>query len=128
LKENNMNVLPKVLVVDDEPDIVEILRYNLQKLNFSVLTASNGKDAIDIAKIEIPDLIILDVRMPGLSGIETCRKIRTFDSLKNIPVLFLTADTDEYTSMSAIEAGGNHFITKPIHPTILLNMIKEIIL
>ncbi len=118
--------MPKVLVVDDEPDIVEILRYNLQKQNFMVLTASNGNDAVAIAIAEIPDLIILDVRMPGLSGIETCRKIRTFPSLKSTPVLFLTADTDEYTSMSAIEAGGNHFITKPIHPTILLNMIKEI--
>lgn len=121
-----MNHMPKVLVVDDEPDIVEILRYNLQKQNFMVLTASNGNDAVAIAIAEIPDLIILDVRMPGLSGIETCRKIRTFPSLKSTPVLFLTADTDEYTSMSAIEAGGNHFITKPIHPTILLNMIKEI--
>ncbi len=121
-----MNHIPKVLVVDDEPDIVEILRYNLQKQNFMVLTASNGIDAVAIAIAEIPDLIILDVRMPGLSGIETCRKIRTFPSLKSTPVLFLTADTDEYTSMSAIEAGGNHFITKPIHPTILLNMIKEI--
>ena len=121
-----MNHMPKVLVVDDEPDIVEILRYNLQKQNFMVLTASNGIDAVAIAIAEIPDLIILDVRMPGLSGIETCRKIRTFPSLKSTPVLFLTADTDEYTSMSAIEAGGNHFITKPIHPTILLNMIKEI--
>ncbi len=121
-----MNHIPKVLVVDDEPDIVEILRYNLQKQNYMVLTASNGIDAVAIAIAEIPDLIILDVRMPGLSGIETCRKIRTFPSLKSTPVLFLTADTDEYTSMSAIEAGGNHFITKPIHPTILLNMIKEI--
>ena len=120
-----MNLFPKVLVVDDEPDIVEILRYNLQKQKFSVLTASNGNEALEIALVEIPDLIILDVRMPGMTGIETCRKIRTFDSLKDIPVLFLTADTDEYTSMSAIEAGGNHFITKPIHPTILLNMIKE---
>lgn len=121
-----MNHFPKVLVVDDEPDIVEILRYNLQKHYYTVLTASNGNDAVDIAITEIPDLIILDIRMPGISGIETCRKIRTFDSLKSIPVLFLTADTDEYTSMSAIEAGGNHFITKPIHPTILINMIKEI--
>ena len=120
-----MNLFPKVLVVDDEPDIVEILRYNLQKQKFSVLTASNGNEALEIALVEIPDLIILDVRMPGMTGIETCRKMRTFDSLKDIPVLFLTADTDEYTSMSAIEAGGNHFITKPIHPTILLNMIKE---
>ena len=120
-----MNLFPKVLVVDDEPDIVEILRYNLQKQKFSVLTASNGNEALEIALVEIPDLIILDVRMPGMTGIETCRKMRTFDSLKDILVLFLTADTDEYTSMSAIEAGGNHFITKPIHPTILLNMIKE---
>ncbi len=116
----------KVLVVDDEPDVVEILRYNLKKENFQVLTAYNGRDAIDLAKNDKPDLIIMDIRMPGISGIETCREIRTTQSLKNIPVLFLTADSDEYTTMSAFDAGANHFITKPIRPVILLEMIHEL--
>lgn len=116
----------KVLVVDDEPDVVEILRYNLNKENFNVMTAYNGKDAIELALNDRPDLIIMDVRMPGMTGIETCREIRQSELLKNTPVLFLTADSDEYTTMSAFDAGANHFITKPIRPAILLEMIHEL--
>ena len=88
--------------------------------------AYNGIDAIELAIKNIPDLIIMDIRMPGISGIETCRKLRLIDSLKTIPVLFLTADSDEYTTMNAFEAGANHFITKPIRPSILLEMIQEL--
>ena len=117
----------KVLVVDDEQDVVEILSYNLNKANFEVYTAYNGNEAIDSALNNLPDLIIMDVRMPGMTGIEACRMMRGTDTLKNIPILFLTADSDEYTSLNALEAGGNHFITKPIRPSILLNMITELI-
>ena len=117
----------KVLIVDDEPDVVEILSYNLTKENFEVFKAYNGIDAIEIAVNKLPDLIIMDVRMPGITGIETCRKIRQIDSLKNTPVLFLTADSDEYTTLNAFEAGGNHFITKPIRPSILMEMISEVV-
>jgi two-component system alkaline phosphatase synthesis response regulator PhoP len=116
----------KVLIVDDEEDVVEILRYNLRKENFQVVTAFNGKDAIEMALSEHPDLIIMDIRMPGMNGIETCRIMRGTEQLKNTPVLFLTADSDEYTTMSAFEAGANHFITKPIRPAILLEMIHEV--
>ena len=122
-----MNDPIKVLIVDDEPDVVEILRYNLSKVNFLPITAYNGTDAIDLAVANNPDLIIMDIRMPGISGIETCRKMRLIDSLKNIPILFLTADSDEYTTMNAFEAGANHFVTKPIRPAILLDMINELI-
>ena len=122
-----MNDPIKVLIVDDEPDVVEILRYNLSKENFLPITAYNGGDAIDLAVANNPDLIIMDIRMPGISGIETCRKMRLIDSLKNIPILFLTADSDEYTTMNAFEAGANHFVTKPIRPAILLDMINELI-
>ena len=122
-----MNDPIKVLIVDDEPDVVEILRYNLSKENFLPITAYNGTDAIDLAVANNPDLIIMDIRMPGISGIETCRKMRLIDSLKNIPILFLTADSDEYTTMNAFEAGANHFVTKPIRPAILLDMINELI-
>lgn len=127
-KENRMNENEiKILIVDDEPDVIEILKYNLTRKNFIVFTASNGNEAIVIAEKESPDLVILDIRMPGISGIETCRKMRQIESLKNTPVLFLTADSDEYTALNAIDAGGNHFITKPIRPSILLNMIGELI-
>lgn len=117
----------KVLIVDDEPDVVEILRYNLSKEKYEVYTAYNGIDALALAIKNIPDLIIMDIRMPGISGIETCRKIRLVSSLITTPVLFLTADSDEYTTMNAFEAGANHFITKPIRPSILLEMIHELI-
>jgi len=116
----------KVLVVDDEQDVVEILSYNLKKENFSVFKAYNGLEALDQAKNIRPDLIIMDIRMPGLSGIETCRELRLEENLKKTPILFLTADTDEYTSLTALEAGGNHFITKPIRPSVLMGMIGEL--
>ena len=117
----------RVLVVDDEPDIVEILSYNLRKENYQVLQAFNGQECIRIAVETFPDLIIMDIRMPGISGIEACRIIKHNIKLKDIPVVFLTADTDEYTTMNAIDAGGDHFITKPIRPSILMSMIREMI-
>ncbi len=116
----------KVLIVDDEPDIIEILSYNLTKENFKVLKATNGQDAIELATQYIPDLIILDIRMPGITGIETCREMRKIEALKTTPVLFLTADSDEYTALNAFEAGGSHFITKPVRPAILMDMIGEL--
>ncbi len=117
----------KVLIVDDEPDIIEILRYNLVQEKYEVLKAYNGIEAVELAIKHLPDLIIMDIRMPEITGIEACRKIRLIDSLKNTPVLFLTADSDEYTTMNAFEAGGSHFITKPIRPSIIMNMIRELI-
>lgn len=117
----------KVLVVDDEPDIVEILSYNLTKENFEVSKAYNGYEAVSFALKNHPDLIIMDIRMPEMNGIEACRMIKKNEQLKDIPVLFLTADNDEYTSLSAVEAGGDHFVTKPIRPAILMGMIHELI-
>lgn len=122
-----MNPNLKVLVVDDEPDVVEILSYNLRKEKYTVFQAYNGKQCLESARVNMPDLIIMDIRMPEMSGIETCREIRADSKLQHIPVLFLTADSDEYTSMNAMDAGGNHFITKPIRPAILIGMIKELI-
>ncbi|MBL0103882.1 MAG: response regulator [Bacteroidetes bacterium] len=117
----------KILVVDDEPDIVEILSYNLQKNNYQVFKATNGEECLLEAQKSHPDLIILDIGMPVMNGIETCRKLRQMADFKTTPVLFLTADSDEYTSMSAFDAGGSHFITKPIRPGILVNMINELL-
>jgi two-component system alkaline phosphatase synthesis response regulator PhoP len=115
-----------ILIVDDEPDVVEILRYNLSKSHYRVITATNGEEAVKEATQFRPDLIIMDIRMPGMSGIEACREIRLNTNLKQTPILFLTADSDEYTTMNAFEAGANHFITKPIRPVILLEMIDEL--
>lgn len=117
----------KVLVVDDEPDIVEILTYNLTKENFSVVKAYSGQECLIQAAFTQPDLIIMDIRMPGLTGIETCRTLKKDDRLKEIPVLFLTADADEFTSMNAMEAGGSHFITKPIRPNLIVGMVRELL-
>ena len=89
----------KVLVADDEPDIVEILSYNLTRENFEVSKASNGYEAVSFALKNHPDLIIMDIRMPEMNGIEACRMIKKNEQLKDIPVLFLTADNDEYTSL-----------------------------
>ena len=116
-----------VLVVDDEPDVVEILSYNLTRQNFKVYKAYNGTDAIEIADKTHPDLIIMDIRMPGISGIEACRKIKSMKGLSSTPIMFLTADSDEYTTLNAFEAGANHFITKPVRPSILIEMIEELL-
>jgi two-component system, OmpR family, alkaline phosphatase synthesis response regulator PhoP len=122
-----MNRPLKVLVVDDEPDIVEILSYNLAKENFEVSKAYNGYEAVSYALKNHPDLIIMDIRMPEMNGIEACRMIKKNELMKNIPVLFLTADNDEYASLSAVEAGGDHFVTKPVRPAILIGMIRELV-
>ncbi|HRI42349.1 MAG TPA: response regulator [Bacteroidia bacterium] len=122
-----MNKPLKVLVVDDEPDVVEILSYNLSRENYLVYKAYNGSDGVRVAHEVHPDLVIMDIRMPGINGIEACRQMKQDVETKAIPVLFLTADADEYTTMNAIEAGGDHFITKPIRPQILMGMIAELI-
>jgi len=122
-----MNRPLKILVVDDEPDIVDILSYNLTKENYEVSKAYNGYEAVSFAMKNHPDLIIMDIRMPEMNGIEACRLIKKNEFMKNIPILFLTADNDEYTSLSAVEAGGDHFVTKPIRPSILIGMIHDLI-
>lgn len=116
-----------ILVVDDEPDVVEIITYNLLKANYTVQRAYNGQQCLEVARIRKPDLIIMDIRMPVMNGIEACRELRKNVELNNIPVLFLTADSDEYTTISAFDAGGNHFITKPIRPSLLILLIQEIV-
>jgi two-component system alkaline phosphatase synthesis response regulator PhoP len=120
----NKNI--KILVVDDEPDIVEILKYNLEKEKFTVFKAYSGEECITSAFANNPDMIILDIRMPGMTGIEACRTLRENERFAETPILFLTADSDEYTTMNAFDAGGSHFITKPIKPSILVSIIKEL--
>ncbi len=121
-----MSNLPKVLVVDDDPDIVEILRYNLSLAGYDVKSASNGRDAIKKAKLFIPQIILLDVMMPEMDGIEACSKIKTISSLDNTRIIFLSARSEDFTQIAAFDAGADDYISKPVKPKILLKKIDSI--
>ena len=121
-----MSQIPKILVVDDDPDIVEILRYNLSLAGYDVKAASNGKEAIKKAKIFIPEIILLDVMMTEMDGIEACRLIREIPSLNNTRIIFLSARNEDYTQISAFDAGADDYISKPVKPKILLKKISSI--
>jgi two-component system alkaline phosphatase synthesis response regulator PhoP len=116
-----------ILLVDDEPDILEFVSYNLTKEGYTVFTSSNGKEAIDIALKEKPDLIILDVMMPDLDGIETCRVIRETAELKNTLIAFLTARNEDYSQIAGFDAGADDYINKPIKPRVLVSRIKALL-
>jgi len=122
---NNSNI--KILLVDDEPDIVEFLGYNLKKEGYEVLTATNGKDALSIAKQEVPNLIILDVMMPDMDGIETCREIREQKNLQEVIIAFLTARNEDYTQIAGFEVGADDYITKPIKPRVFISRVKALL-
>jgi two-component system, OmpR family, alkaline phosphatase synthesis response regulator PhoP len=117
----------KILLVDDEPDILDFLSYNLKKEGYSVITANNGLEAIEKAKKELPHLIVLDIMMPEMDGIETCRQIREIPSLSNTVIAFLTARNEEYTQISGFEVGADDFITKPIKPRVFLSRVKALL-
>ena len=117
----------KILLVDDEPDIVEFVSYNLKKEGFVVNTASNGRDAIRLAEEIRPHLILLDVMMPEMDGIETCEQIRSNDRLKDTLVAFLTARGEDYSQIAGFDAGGDDYITKPIRPKVLISRIKALL-
>ncbi|WP_439181751.1 response regulator transcription factor [Carboxylicivirga taeanensis] len=117
----------KVLLVDDEPDILEFLSYNMRKEGFQVLTASNGQEAIKVAEAEMPELIILDVMMPEMDGIETCEEIKKIPALKNSIVAFLTARGEDYSQIAGFDAGADDYITKPIKPKVLISRAKALL-
>lgn len=117
----------KILLVDDEPDILEFVGYNLKKEGYQVSTASNGREAIQIAKKEKPHLIILDVMMPDMDGMETCREIRAIDGLKNVLVAFLTARNEDYSQIAGFDAGADDYINKPIKPRVLISRISALL-
>jgi two-component system alkaline phosphatase synthesis response regulator PhoP len=116
----------KILVVDDDHDILELLKYNLSKEGYEVKTASNGIKGVDLAKVFLPDLIILDIMMPKQDGVETCRQIREIPSLANTFVIFLTARSEEYSEVAAFDTGADDYITKPIKPRALISRINAI--
>ena len=117
----------KILIVDDEIDILEILSYNFKKENYEVFTIDNGVDAIKLAKKEIPDLIILDVMMPQMDGIEACRLLKEEPSLANTIIIFLTARGEEYSEIAGFDVGADDYITKPIRPRALLTRVKSLL-
>ena len=116
----------KILVVDDDPDIVEILRYNLSLEGYDVKTSSNGKECLKKVKNFIPHVILLDVMMPEMDGIEACSLIKEIPSLTNTRIIFLSARNEDYTQISAFDAGADDYISKPVKPKILLKKISSI--
>ena len=117
----------KILIVDDEPDILELIEYNLKKEGYQVYTASNGLEAISSAKKHSPDLIILDIMMPKLDGIETCRQLRAMPEFKSTFMVFLTARSEEYSEISGFNVGADDYIAKPIKPRALVSRINAIL-
>lgn len=117
----------KVLIVDDETDILDLLEYNLQQNNFEVYRATNGTEAIEIAKKINPKVIILDVMMPKMDGIETCRRLREMPEFRQTHILFLTARVEEYSELAGFDAGADDYIQKPIKPRILISRINAIL-
>ena len=117
----------KILIVDDEKDILEFLSYNLNKEGFSVKTAKNGQEGLDYVKQHNPDLIILDVMMPEMDGIEVCQQIRSLDLNHQPFILFLTARSEEYSELAGFSAGADDYITKPIKPKLLISRVKAIL-
>ena len=117
----------KILLVDDEKDILEFLKYNLEKEGYNVVTADNGKKALEIAKRVLPDLIILDVMMPEMDGISTCIEIKKYPKLNEALILFLTARSEEYSELAGFDAGADDYIAKPIKPKLLIRRIKALL-
>ena len=116
-----------ILLVDDEPDIIEIIRYNLASEGYNIVTAENGKKALKVACRERPQLIILDVMMPEMDGIETCHQMRSLPELKNTIITFLTARGEDYSQVAGFDAGADDYITKPIKPKILVSKVKALL-
>ncbi len=121
-----MDTKKKVLVVDDELDITELLAYNLQKANYEVEIANDGQEAVTIASTFIPDLVLMDIMMPKLDGVEASRKIKEMPALENCYIIFLTARVEEYSEVAAFEVGADDYIVKPIRPRALLSRIDAL--
>lgn len=117
----------KILLVDDEPDILEIIGYNLSAEGYQIVTAENGVKAIKKAKKERPQLIIMDVMMPEMDGIEACEQIRKIPELNNTVITFLTARSEDYSQMAGFDAGADDYITKPIKPKVLISKVKALL-
>lgn len=117
----------KILLVDDEPDILEILQYNLSAEGFRVITAENGPDALKLVEKEHPQLIILDVMMPDMDGMETCQRIRNLPDQKATIITFLSARSEDFSQMAGFDAGADDYITKPVKPKVLVKKVRALL-
>jgi len=117
----------KILLVDDEPDILEIVGYHLKKEKYQVFKASNGKEAVKKAQSIEPHLILLDIMMPEMDGIEACEKIRALEGLENVVIAFFTARGEDYSQVAGFEAGADDYITKPVKPKVLISKVKGLL-
>ena len=118
--------MKKILIVDDEKDILEFLGYNLRKEGYDVSEAKTGDEALQLVKNNTPDLIILDVMMPGIDGIETCQRMREMPKLKDTLIIFLTARNEDFSQIAGLDAGADDYVSKPIKPKVFLSRIKAI--
>ncbi|PQJ21850.1 response regulator transcription factor [Tenacibaculum sp. SG-28] len=117
----------KILLVDDEPDILEIVGYNLRSEGYQVFTAENGNEGVKTAQKINPHLILLDIMMPKMDGIEACEKIRNIKSLENVIIAFLTARGEDYSQVAGFDAGADDYITKPVKPKVLISKVKSLL-
>lgn len=117
----------KILLVDDEPDILEIVGYNLSQIGYQIYTAENGEKAFKAAMDHLPHLIILDVMMPVMDGIDTCEKLRSIPELSNTIITFLTARGEDYSQVAGLDAGADDYITKPVKPKVLVSKVKSLL-
>lgn len=117
----------KILLVDDEQDILEIVGYNLLQEGYQIITAMNGKEAVEKAKTELPNLIIMDVMMPEMDGMEACENIRKIPELNNVIITFLTARSEDYSQVAGFDVGADDYITKPIKPKLLVSKVKALL-
>ena len=125
MSQNAVN--QRVLLVDDEPDILEFIKYNLEKEGYEVNVARNGRDAVELAPKFMPHLILLDVMMPEMDGIETCIELRKLNTLSDTIIAFLTARGEDYSQVAGFEAGADDYITKPIKPRVLVSRVKALL-
>ncbi len=119
--------MTKILIVDDETDILDFLSYNLKKEGFDIYTCSDGKSAIQMAHQILPQLIILDIMMPEMDGVEVCRTLRTESEFDQTLIVFLTARAEDVSQISALDVGGDDYITKPIKPQVLISRVKALL-
>ncbi len=117
----------KILIVDDDPDIIEFIRYNISNAGYQVATANDGVEALEAAERENPDLILLDIMMPNMDGVEVCQRLRADQKYNNTIIAFLTARSEDYSQIAALDYGGDDYITKPILPKVLMSRLKALL-
>lgn len=119
--------MPKILIAEDEPDIRDLITFTLRFAGYEVVAASNGEEAVELARQEMPDMILLDVRMPKKTGYEACQMIKADPQMKDIPVLFLSAKGQESEIQTGLQAGATEYLLKPFAPDLLVHRIQEVL-